>query len=163
MKQKRPSLNKTHLYPCSYHKSSPCETPQGPFSFQHPYILVHGRPTQPTQSCKLSHIDLSCHIRWVVLVKNHGDIFLGGGASADAFPLSNGIQGKSSTRAKNKYNANNYDSLRIVVPKGRKTEIEAFAASQEESVNGLVNKLLRQAMSKSEEEWKRTTEDTRGT
>ena len=77
--------------------------------------------------------------------------------------IMDGIQGKSSTRAKNKYNANNYDSLRIVVPKGRKTEIEAFAASQEESVNGLVNKLLRQAMSKSEEEWKRTSEDTGGT
>lgn len=74
-----------------------------------------------------------------------------------------GTQGKASTKAKNKYNAANYDSLRIVVPKGRKTEIEVFAASQEESVNGLVNKLLRQAMNQSEEEWKRTTDETGGT
>ena len=72
-------------------------------------------------------------------------------------------QGKSSTRAKNKYNAANYDSLRIVVPKGRKTEIETFAAAQNESVNGLVNKLLRQAMSQSEQMWKRAEEETGGT
>lgn len=71
-----------------------------------------------------------------------------------------GIKGKSSTRAKNKYNANNYDSLRIVVPKGRKAEIEAFAIEQEESVNGLVNKLLRQAMGKSEEAWKHTADES---
>lgn len=72
-------------------------------------------------------------------------------------------QGKSSTRAKNKYNAANYDSLRIVVPKGRKNEIETFAAAENESVNGLVNKLLRQAMNQSETEWKRTTDEAGGT
>ena len=72
-------------------------------------------------------------------------------------------QGKSSTRAKNKYNASNYDNLRIVVPKGQKAAIEAFATAQNESVNGLVNKLLRQAMSKSEEDWKRTPDETGGT
>ena len=71
-------------------------------------------------------------------------------------------QGKSSTRAKNKYNAANYDSLRIVVPKGRKNEIEIFAAAQNESVNGLVNKLLRQAMNQSEQMWKRVEEEAGG-
>ena len=30
------------------------------------------------------------------------------------------IKGKASTKAKNKYNAANYDSLRIVIPKGNK-------------------------------------------
>ena len=72
-------------------------------------------------------------------------------------------QGKSSTRTKNKYNANNYDSLRIVVPKGRKAEIEAFASAHAESVNGLVNKLLRQVMNRSEDDWKRTDDETGGT
>lgn len=68
-------------------------------------------------------------------------------------------QGKASTRAKNKYNAANYDSLRIVVPKGRKADIEAFAKEQGESVNGLVNGLLRNAMGLTEEEWKKSTDD----
>jgi len=68
-------------------------------------------------------------------------------------------QGKASTRAKNKYNAANYDSLRIVVPKGRKADIEAFAKEQGESVNGLVNGLLRNAMGLTEEDWKKNTDD----
>ncbi len=68
-------------------------------------------------------------------------------------------QGKASTRAKNKYNAANYDSLRIVVPKGRKADIEAFAKEQGESVNGLVNGLLRNAMGLTEEEWKKNPDD----
>jgi hypothetical protein len=68
-------------------------------------------------------------------------------------------QGKASTRAKNKYNAANYDSLRIVVPKGRKIDVEAFAKEQGESVNGLVNGLLRNAMGLTEEDWKKNDED----
>ena len=68
-------------------------------------------------------------------------------------------QGKASTRAKNKYNAANYDSLRIVVPKGRKVDVETFAKEQGESVNGLVNRLLRDAMGKSEDEWKQTGDE----
>lgn len=65
-------------------------------------------------------------------------------------------KGKSSTRAKNKYNAANYDSLRIVVPKGRKQAVEAFARERGESVNGLVNALLRAEMGLSDDEWKAT-------
>lgn len=64
-------------------------------------------------------------------------------------------QGKSSTRAKNKYNARNYDSLRIVVPKGRKAVIEAHARSKGKSINGLVNALIMADMGISEGEWKR--------
>ena len=63
-------------------------------------------------------------------------------------------KGTSATRAKNKYNSNNYDSLRIVVPKGRKAIVEAHAKSKGESVNGLVNALLRADMGLTEEEWK---------
>ena len=65
------------------------------------------------------------------------------------------VQGKRFTRYKNRYNAENYDSLRIVVPKGRKAEIEAHAQRKGESVNGLVNALLRAELGMSEESWKR--------
>jgi len=76
----------------------------------------------------------------------------------EVFSLENS-QGKASTRAKNKYNAVNYDSLRIVVPKGRKADVEAFAKEKGESVNGLVNRLLRDAMGQSEDEWKQTGDE----
>lgn len=55
-------------------------------------------------------------------------------------------QGKASTKAKNKYNAANYDSLRIVVPKGKKAIIKAYADSIGESINGFVNKAIDKAM-----------------
>lgn len=55
-------------------------------------------------------------------------------------------KGKSSTRAKNKYNAENYDSLRIVVPKGKKDKIKAYAESKGESINGFVNRAIDEAM-----------------
>lgn len=63
-------------------------------------------------------------------------------------------KGKASTRAKNKYNTANYDSLRIVVPKGRKADVEAHARNKGESINGLVNGLLRTDMGLTEDEWK---------
>ena len=66
---------------------------------------------------------------------------------------------KAQMKATNKYNAANYDSLRIVVPKGRKTTVEAYAKAQGESVNGLVNALLREKLNLSEEEWKRSVEE----
>ena len=69
-------------------------------------------------------------------------------------------KGKASTRAKNRYNSANYDSLRIVVPKGRKTAVEAHAQRKGESVNGLVNALLREDMGLSEAEWKKAEEDS---
>lgn len=65
---------------------------------------------------------------------------------------------KAQIKATNKYNASNYDNLRIVVPKGRKAAIEAFAKSRGESVNGLVNALIRAEMGLSEEEWKKQGE-----
>ena len=70
--------------------------------------------------------------------------------------------GKTSSAVKNRYNAKAYDQLPIRVPKGRKGEIEAYAQARGESVNGLVNLLLREAMQKSEEEWKRTSEEQPG-
>ena len=63
-------------------------------------------------------------------------------------------QAKAATKAKNKYNAANYDSLRIVIPKGQKQAVEAHARAKGASVNGLVNALLREDMGLSEAEWK---------
>lgn len=53
---------------------------------------------------------------------------------------------KSSTKAKNKYNASHYDSLRIVVPKGDKERIKAFASKRGETINGFVNNLIKKEM-----------------
>lgn len=41
------------------------------------------------------------------------------------------------------------------VPKGRRAEIEAYAAAVGKSVNGLITDLLRQEMGMTEEEWKK--------
>ena len=68
-------------------------------------------------------------------------------------------RGKASTRAQNKYNAKAYDNLRIVVPKGRKTDIEAHAKQKGESINGLVNTLLREDMGLTAAEWKERAEE----
>ena len=66
-------------------------------------------------------------------------------------------------RANKKWNDENmakkYDRIQLVVPKGRKEEIEAFAKDRGESVNGLMNMLLRDVMQKTEEEWKRSIEE----
>ena len=59
-------------------------------------------------------------------------------------------------RAVAKYNAANYDRIEIKVPKGRKQAVEAHARARGESVNGLVNALLRGDMGLSEDEWKVT-------
>ena len=59
------------------------------------------------------------------------------------------------TQYKNKYNSENYDSLRIVVPKGRKQTVEAYAKERGDSINNLVNTLLRNELGISEAEWKR--------
>lgn len=55
-------------------------------------------------------------------------------------------QGKASTRAKNKYNAANYERIALVVPKGKKAKIKAYADSKGESLNGFVNRAIDKAM-----------------
>ena len=62
---------------------------------------------------------------------------------------------KTSTTVKDRWNKNNYDDIRIRLPKGRKLAVEAHARERGESVNGLVNALLRADMGLSEDEWKR--------
>ena len=55
-------------------------------------------------------------------------------------------QGKPSTRAKNKYNAANYERIALVVPKGKKAKIKAYADSKGESINGFVNRAINETM-----------------
>lgn len=52
------------------------------------------------------------------------------------------MAGKASTRAKNKYNAENYERISLVVPKGKKEHIKAHAESRGESLNGFVNRAI---------------------
>ena len=51
-------------------------------------------------------------------------------------------QGTPQTKAKNKYNAKTYDSLRIIVKKGEKDKIKAHAEKHGESLNGFVNRAI---------------------
>lgn len=67
---------------------------------------------------------------------------------------------KPTNAVKDRWNSKAYDDLRIRIPKGRKNEVESYALSQGESVNALVNNFLRNALGQSEEEWKRSVEET---
>ncbi len=60
-------------------------------------------------------------------------------------------KGTPQTRAKNKYNAKAYDSLRIVVKKGGKDIIKAHAESNGESINGFVNRAIIETMERDSE------------
>ena len=67
--------------------------------------------------------------------------------------------GKTSSAVKNRYNAKAYDQIPVRVPKGRKADVEAYAKAQGESVNGLINNFLRNAVGLSEEDWKKDAEE----
>ena len=60
----------------------------------------------------------------------------------------------NTTEYKRAFVENNYDRISVTVPKGRKQAVEAHAKSKGESVNGLVNRLLREDMGLSAEDWK---------
>ena len=51
-------------------------------------------------------------------------------------------QGTAQTRAKNKYNAKAYDSLRIIVKKGQKQALQNIAEKQGLSLNGYTKQAL---------------------
>ena len=63
--------------------------------------------------------------------------------------------GKTSSTVKNRYNLKAYDRLAVIIPKGRKQAVEAFARDRGESVNGLINRVLRAEMGLTDDEWKR--------
>lgn len=68
---------------------------------------------------------------------------------------------KAQIKATNKYNASAYDRLNIVVPKGRRDVIKAFADQNGESINSLVNSLLRREIGLTENEWEARPEEGR--
>lgn len=65
-------------------------------------------------------------------------------------------------RANKKWNDANmnalYDRISVLVPKGRKLTVTAVAHSRGQSLNGLVNELLRGAAGLSVDEWKSAPE-----
>lgn len=61
---------------------------------------------------------------------------------------------KKQTEWSRAFNEKAYDRLAVTVPKGRKATVEAIAAERGQSVNGLINELLRAAAGLTEEEWK---------
>ena len=66
---------------------------------------------------------------------------------------------RAGMKAVDKYVKENYARLNIKVPKAQEAAVKAHAESKGQSVNGLVNELLRIDMGLSEEEWKaRNTE-----
>ena len=54
--------------------------------------------------------------------------------------------------SKDRYLREKVDRFLVTVPKGQKQLIADFAAKQGESVNGFVNRLIREAMGKEEDE-----------
>ena len=67
--------------------------------------------------------------------------------------------GKTSSAVKNRYNAKAYDQLPVRVPKGRKATVEELAREKGESVNGMINRLLREEAGLTEEDWKKNEEE----
>lgn len=67
---------------------------------------------------------------------------------------------KTSNAVKDRWNKNNYEEVKIRIPKGRKADVEAHAKGKGESINGLVNGLLRADMGLSEDEWKQKPEES---
>ena len=61
---------------------------------------------------------------------------------------------RAGMKAVDKYVKANYDRIEIKVPKGLKADVEAHAKGKGQSVNGLVNELLRADMGVSEQDWK---------
>ncbi len=52
----------------------------------------------------------------------------------------------SRTKSKIKYNARNYERLYIQVKTGEKDKIKAFAENNGESINGFINRVIKEAM-----------------
>lgn len=53
---------------------------------------------------------------------------------------------KAQQKATNKYISRVYDRVNLTMPKGRKDDLQAFAAREGESVNAFINRAIAQAM-----------------
>ncbi len=67
--------------------------------------------------------------------------------------------GRTSTTVKDRWNKNNYDSLLIRIPKGRKADIEKAAVALGQSLNGFVGSAIRETLKMSEEAWRKDPEE----
>ena len=65
---------------------------------------------------------------------------------------------KAGGDAVRRYVEKNYARISVTIPKDQEAAVKAHASRKGESVNGLINALLRQDMGLSEEEWKRSAE-----
>lgn len=59
---------------------------------------------------------------------------------------------KAQQKAVSKYMKENYDELKVRVPKGQKEAIKAHAETKGESVNGYINRLIDEDMGRDKEE-----------
>lgn len=59
--------------------------------------------------------------------------------------------GTAATKAKNKYNAENYERISLVVDKGQKDIIKAHAEKNGESLNGFINRIISEALERGKE------------
>lgn len=55
---------------------------------------------------------------------------------------------KAQQKAVHKYVKANYDRMELTVPKGRKEEIKKYAASNNESVNGFINRAISETIAR---------------
>ena len=53
---------------------------------------------------------------------------------------------KSQQKAVAKYNAKSYDELKVRVPKGDKDRIKSHAESKNESLNGFINRAIKETI-----------------
>ena len=53
---------------------------------------------------------------------------------------------RAQQKAVSKYMKANYDEIKVRVPKGQKEAIQEYAASQGESVNAFINRIISKAM-----------------
>lgn len=59
---------------------------------------------------------------------------------------------KASNKAVQKYSAKTYDQIKVLVKKGEREEIKNYAESQGMSLNGYINKLIKDDMKTADKE-----------
>lgn len=62
----------------------------------------------------------------------------------------------TSAAVKNRYASKAYDRLNIVIPKGRKADVNAYAKGNGTTINALVSTFLQGELGLSDDEWKKT-------
>lgn len=59
--------------------------------------------------------------------------------------------GKKSTATKNKWNAENYERVNLILLKGKKEPVKAHAEQRGESLNGFINRAIDETMQRDNE------------